>query len=316
MYIPEIPSIMLFNMNIAEISSILLFICIMLTLPTTVFLAVVLCFGKGRISKGLWIAVCALNILGFLGMIVLERVMQVVALHYVSNATDMQWIVLKQLLLPTLCFGTALLFPPVATMGRKGGWKPLILLPALLYCLLGPVFSMNGLSHRDILLTMLLRAPLVLIMLLTAVWYYTGKKTVVGVLTALAGVGILLTMPLLSATVGRTLMLGDGITEVLGTILTLFRGLVNQGPSFITVSMRAGGFPSMSYAMVIALTLTGLHSKRLPKETDAAAAAPAPAPAKAKPVPAAPASEKKYCMHCGCKLAAGQRFCMNCGKEA
>lgn len=300
-------------MNIAEIPSILLFICIMLTLPTTVFLAVVLCFGKGRISKGLWIAVCALNILGFLGMMVLELVMRVLSF---PNPTDMLWIVLKQLPLPMLCFGTALLFPPVATMGRKGGWKPLILLPALLYCLLGPVFSMNGLSFKYTLLTMLLHAPLVLIMLLTAVWYYTGKKTVVGVLTALMGVGILLTMPLLSATVGRSLMDMKGITEVFAVIRVLFRGLTKQGPSFFISAMRAGGFPALSYAMVIALTLTGLHSKRLPKETDAAAAAPAPAPAKSKPVPAAPASEKKYCMHCGCKLAAGQRFCMNCGKEA
>ena len=251
-------------MNIAGmIPNILYLIAVLLLLPCTIVMAVVLCFGKNGVNKGLWITSVILSVLACGLMAIVDVLMQLAAYHYDASAIFMT---LRRVVLPLLCFVPAMLFPLAATLGRKGGWKPLLLVPALIACPMMALSRMGFVSVYTILLVCPLYIPTLVMLVLAAVWYYTGKNLWVGLLMALVGAGTLFLQPFVSAVLGMHMMQAIDMNRILESVGMVFRSIGSHGLTYVVTLLRVAGFPLAAYAVIAQLTVAGVHGKRLPKE--------------------------------------------------
>ena len=292
-----------------DASTILYALFLMLVLPCTLVSAVVLCFRKDGIPKGLWIANIALGILGFILLVIMDFTSKAASVRDFSIAARTY---LRPALLHLFCYFPALLFPLIATTGYKGAWKPVFLLPALILSI-ADIFSYPVISMIPMML--LLYFPMVLTLLLMAIWYYTGKKTWFGVLLALYIVGNIILLPLLCIGTGASMIHGLKPLDFFYALRGAFSDLPRGGLRALVIPLRSSGFPLAAYALLSQFAIAGIHSKRLPKEKVHAqpAAKPIAVPPAAPAAAAAPAASR-FCAHCGNKLEGNAKFCAHCGK--
>lgn len=304
-----------------NIVGILYIVCYFLLLPCTIVTALVLLMGKGKANKGLW---CAASVLSTLSCFILAIIDLVAQVQAFPNPGEVLRLYLPRVMLPMLCFLPVTLYPLVCTTGRKGGWKPLLLVPALIASFVRMISAaglFNGLSFqfKILLYYVPIYFPLMLMMLLAAVWYYTGKKPVLGIAMGLYGLLCLMFHPILCASIGVRMIYMPGKGELFAGMRMLLRSVSNNGMMNTLSFLRASSFPLAGYAVMSILTIAGLHSKRLPKETEVVPAAVPARPQMPQAVPAAPTkpaapqAAAHFCTQCGSKLDAGDKFCTKCG---
>ena len=196
-----------------------------------------------------------------------------------------------------ICCLPALLFPLLATKGRKSWAKALLLIPALIAAVCG-IFQYR--------LTPLLFLPVFLVLLLAVIWYFTNKNRWLGMVIAAIALVSMATLPFLSAMVGIHLQRLGFEPLVLWSYLKNSISILFSRPHEFIRLISFTSLPLPVYALLGQLASTGLLSAKLPKEV----ASPPPAP---QPQPV-PASAQRFCTQCGVPLDLHARFCTKCGK--
>ena len=255
----------------------------------TIVHTLLLCFSKGGIRKDMLAFSTLFGILSILGL-TLITVFSALIDHPLDKVLNGD---LATAVFTLLCWVPALCFPTTASTGHRSMQRPLLLLPAAVYSLL--IYKSGNYQYADF--RFMLIVPLLLALVLTAVWYYTNKNLVVGILLALHCLLTIVLLPLCSMTVGA--MIYESIPpERAGLYLIgyVFKRLFSGDFEYLYRYLMAGGIPLSVYVVLAQFTAAGIHSKRLPKEK--------------APLPPAPT----HCPACGSRLPENSKFCNHCGK--
>ena len=265
-------------------------LAMLVILPYTIVHTILMCIGKGGIRSDMLTFSTLFGTLCLLGLALIGLFSNLLdkPMDKVLNG-DLAFAVFT-----LACWLPALYFPTMASTGHSSKQKPLFLIPAAAYSLL--IYKAGNYQYSS--LRFLLVLPMLIALLLTAIWYYTNKNQIVGILLALHCVLTILLLPICSTALG--IIFYDGAPpEKAGLYLIghVFRRLFTGDFELVYRYLIAGEIPLPVYAVLAQLTVAGIHSKRLPKEK--------------APLPVTPTC----CPSCGQRLPANSKFCNNCGKS-
>lgn len=187
-------------------------------------------------------------------------------------------------LLCTLCMVCAGVFLVLST-GKRRLLKLLLLLPALLFELVGLVVRL--VEGYALSVHMIMDMGMVLVLVLLCIWYASNRSLGVGIPMAM------LALPWIAWSIwGR--YFGVQMTNASSELLRLFTSFAfSWSPSVFLLLLLTGQ--------------AGLLSAKLRATAPAQPAQPTPP---AQPAPSA----ARFCTHCGAPVPAQSRFCTRCGR--
>lgn len=321
-------------MDIYSLLNITFFVLTTMGMIAGVGIAVVMALAVKKIKPGVWIGMCAVGMVLMVLSAIATAVLRCVGDDYVLTLKN----VLRNIaqLAAYLCAAGFMM----CAAGKKKSAAVLLLIPVVLYIASINISSFvsnikygNGIA--DTLIMMIRGGVFDMIWfvscVLLAVWYLTGRKTALGVITALLTVVSLIGGLCRGARIGIGVWLSDYEIYTIGGLLaewdlTQWAMDAVQWKPLLYVFVIGYSVPHCIWSVQViqACLLSGKFGKSEVKKVTRPVAAVQKAPArnavKAEPVKAEAAEAKaapqvKFCAYCGSRLPEGSVFCNKCGEK-